>query len=218
MPISDVFREGCEKLCPEALDATPSEDREAFEDTAKFKKFLQTVTDRGAFGNLDPTSEAYKATYKKVVQKFKQRFAGSTPQTKEGSTAEADEYKAKGNELLRSGDYQGSYEAYSKAIELCPAGENTHIYYCNRAAVLLHLDRNEDASKDCSKSIAIKPEYAKAHTRMAQALLNLGNKEDALKRYAALRSIKTFHLLTASLRIVHSAQWKLIQVTRPPRG
>lgn len=187
MPIADVFKEGCAKLCPEALaesGAGEAETRDPVEDTAKFQKFLKTVTDRGAFGKLEPSSDEYKATYKKVVQKFKQRFGDSGGQ--EGGeaqgTAEADKFKSKGNDLLRSGDYEGSYAAYTKAIELSPSGENTHIYYCNRAAVLLHLERNEEATKDCSKSLAIKPSYVKAHTRMAQALLKLGNKEDALKR------------------------------------
>lgn len=177
MSLSEIFAAGCQQLCPESL--APSVGKEAFEQSETFKKFLKTVEDKGVFKNLEPGSDAYNARYKKVVEKYKSRFGDSTVKRE---VEQADEMKAKGNKLLQAGDLQGSFEAYTKAIELSPSGANSHIYYCNRAAVLLRLDKPEDAAKDCSASIVLKPEYHKAHSRLAQAYLRSGNNVEAASR------------------------------------
>lgn len=158
-------------------------EKEPFEDTEKFHKFLKSVMDRGFFGDHKPGSKEYDTRYQKVLTKYKQKFGDDnddlTSKPTLNDTAKAEQFKTRGNEAIKVNDYQKAYEEYTKALEICPTGENAHIYYCNRAAALQFLDRDEEAANDCSAAIALKADYVKAHTRLAQANLKLGRKKEA---------------------------------------
>jgi len=62
-----------------------------------------------------------------------------------------------------------------------PNGEKLAVYYCNRAATLIHMDRYEDAIKDCDVAILLNPTYVKAYVRRSSASEKMDNTEDALR-------------------------------------
>jgi len=62
-----------------------------------------------------------------------------------------------------------------------PWGDKLAVYYCNRAAALIHMERYEDAIKDCDVSILVNPKYTKALVRRSAAYEKSDNTEDALR-------------------------------------
>ena len=62
-----------------------------------------------------------------------------------------------------------------------PHGTTLAVFYCNRAAALLGLERYQDAADDAQVSLWLHPTYLKAHVRASQAQERLGNSEPALQ-------------------------------------
>ena len=60
-------------------------------------------------------------------------------------------------------------------------GKELSVYYCNRAACLLHLSRYDEAINDCDVAIILKLDYAKAYMRRATAYENTERTEEALR-------------------------------------
>lgn len=60
-------------------------------------------------------------------------------------------------------------------------GTKLAVYYANRAATLLHLERNGEVITDCDIAILYNPTYVKAYLRRATAYERIENTEDALK-------------------------------------
>jgi tetratricopeptide (TPR) repeat protein len=96
---------------------------------------------------------------------------------------EAEKYKVKGNSLMASRDYAEALDAYTKAIQLNPAGSQSHVYFSNRAAALCYLERYEDAAHDSMKSIALNPTYGKAHARLGLSRFFLQDYKAAVAAY-----------------------------------
>ena len=42
----------------------------------------------------------------------------------------------------------------------------SHVYFANRAAALCYLERYEEAELDSERSLALLPEFSKAHARL----------------------------------------------------
>ena len=59
-------------------------------------------------------------------------------------------------------------------------GDKLAIYYCNRGATLLHLDRAEEAIKDCDVAILLNPRYVKAFVRRSSAQERVDKTDEAL--------------------------------------
>ena len=60
-------------------------------------------------------------------------------------------------------------------------GDKLAIYYCNRAAALLHMSRFEEAVKDCDVAVLLNPLYTKAYVRRSVAFESLDRTEEALQ-------------------------------------
>ncbi|PWA56193.1 hypothetical protein CTI12_AA417380 [Artemisia annua] len=75
----------------------------------------------------------------------------------------AEIFKLQGNEAMQSKMYPAAIDLYNVAIAL--GGDNA-IYYCDRAAAYIQTCQYAEAILDCQKSIAIDPNYIKAHTRL----------------------------------------------------
>lgn len=60
-------------------------------------------------------------------------------------------------------------------------GDKLAIYYCNRAAALIHMERFDDAIKDCDVSLLLNPKYTKAYVRRSAASEKSELTEDALR-------------------------------------
>ncbi|CAH0402308.1 unnamed protein product [Chilo suppressalis] len=99
--------------------------------------------------------------------------------------AEAERLKCEGNELMKNERYREAHEKYTRAIELDPRNA---LYFCNRAAAHFKLGENESTVADCMAALALQPEYAKAHHRLALALTALDRHREA--RQAFLRAVQ----------------------------
>ena len=62
-----------------------------------------------------------------------------------------------------------------------PHGTTLAVFYCNRAAALMGLERYQEAADDAQVSLWLHPTYLKAHVRASQAQERLGNSEPALQ-------------------------------------
>ena len=67
----------------------------------------------------------------------------------------AEDWKLKGNALVKEKKYKEALDCYSKAIELDP---NNPILYSNRSAMYLNLTEYDQAIADADKAISLKPE------------------------------------------------------------
>jgi tetratricopeptide (TPR) repeat protein len=95
----------------------------------------------------------------------------------------AEKYKLSGNNYNEAGKFDKAVECYTQALQLCPSGSNSHIYYSNRSAAYLGLERYEDCLDDCERALALKPDYVKAYTRMGWALFYLKEYEYAMDSF-----------------------------------
>lgn len=195
---SDKYKYGLDASLPELVSAgsqllgsnsaakpasTPAED--VFQ-TGKFIKYLDLVKKKGAFAQLgEESSPEYQAMLEKVKAAYVQKFEPSKPQLSlEEAEKQAEAKKVAGNDLLAKKDFTGAVELYTQALELSPNGANSHIFLSNRAAAHTYLEDFELACADCHQAIALKPDFSKAHSRLASAEMSLGN-ADAAKQSAA---------------------------------
>ena len=74
-------------------------------------------------------------------------------------------------------------ESYSVALELCPDGPNSHVYYSNRSAAYLSLNDHANSILDSESSLRLCPEYAKAHSRLGLAYFVSGQYQEAVRAY-----------------------------------
>ncbi|GBG32055.1 Tetratricopeptide repeat protein 1 [Hondaea fermentalgiana] len=197
-----TFKAGCEKLgvtLQKVQESTSAVDP-AIEASPKFQNYLTRVKEKGYFGDAAEDSPEYKKKYERLVAKYMEKFGGAesaskasgaqeTPASAVGDASaagtnaeqEADKLKEEGNQFLKSKEYDRAVVSYSKAIDLSPAGSNTHIYYGNRAAAYLYLENFEGCLEDCTLAVTLNPSYARAHARASTAALRLGRTEEARK-------------------------------------
>ena len=82
----------------------------------------------------------------------------------------AEACKEKGNAHVKSGEYQAAREAYSQGIVLDPTN---HVLYSNRAHANAMLKLPHLAAADALRCLELKPEWTKAHYRLAQAYMSM---------------------------------------------
>lgn len=164
-----------------ALDVEPyNQGLQHVSQNSKFGPFVETVSKKGYFAGADEGSLEYVKRNAKVIMKFKEKVSA-----KGGAQAEAaaEAKKMEGNAAITNKDFKGAVAAYTEAIELCPEGKNSHIYYTNRAAAYCYLKEYENAVKDCEKSILLDPLYVKAYSRLGLANFFLEKYEKAVDAY-----------------------------------
>eukprot|EP00529_Nitzschia_sp_RCC80_P017522 CAMPEP_0113448152 /NCGR_PEP_ID=MMETSP0014_2-20120614/4615_1 /TAXON_ID=2857 /ORGANISM="Nitzschia sp." /LENGTH=825 /DNA_ID=CAMNT_0000339347 /DNA_START=255 /DNA_END=2732 /DNA_ORIENTATION=- /assembly_acc=CAM_ASM_000159 len=104
------------------------------------------------------------------------------------ANAHAEKNKSLGNSHMANREYKAAYDAYSAAIEVSPAGPQSHVYYSNRAAALCYLERYTEAAKDSETALRMKPTYGKAHARLGLSRFFLGDFEGSIEAYEAALS------------------------------
>ena len=72
----------------------------------------------------------------------------------------AEDAKHKGNDLYRSGEYDKAIEFYTHAINLQP---KCAVYYGNRSAALMMIDKYSQALDDCTRSVQRDEKYTKVN-------------------------------------------------------
>jgi len=88
----------------------------------------------------------------------------------------AEALKAEGNKLLQAGDNEGAVKKYTEAIAIDP---KNHVYFSNRSAAFLKMNKPLEAVEDAVKAIEIKPTWAKGYSRKGAALYSLNRMEEA---------------------------------------
>ena len=113
---------------------------------------------------------------------------GLDEQTNERDLQEAEALKNKGNQHMQAKAYKKAVESYTSALAVLPSGPTSHVYFCNRAAAFLSLKQYYEAINDSERSLALKPDYGKAHARLGLAYFLTENFEASIDSYTlALR-------------------------------
>ncbi|TYZ60391.1 hypothetical protein PybrP1_006117 [[Pythium] brassicae (nom. inval.)] len=156
-----------------------------------WKKWVAKLEEKNFFNNAPVGSEEHTSRVKKALAKFKEKFgdvkkpAAAPSLSKEEKEAKAEEAKSKGNAALSAGDYKQAATHYEEALKLSSDGPNSHIYHSNLAAALTYLHQYSAVIDHAEQSIALKPSYAKAYSRMGHAYVQLKDydgAEDAFRR------------------------------------
>ncbi|KAJ2252012.1 Small glutamine-rich tetratricopeptide repeat-containing protein 2 [Coemansia sp. RSA 455] len=135
--------------------------------------------------SLDKVFDVYLSTQAKLSSSGADTGASSTavPATtgpSDDDRKRADEFKAKGNSLVVTRDYQGAIEAYTKAIDLV---SDNAVYFGNRAAAYSQNGDYQEAVDDAKQALDIDPGYTKGYSRLGLAYFGMGNYEDAKAAY-----------------------------------
>ncbi|XP_076249019.1 unc-45 myosin chaperone [Calliopsis andreniformis] len=94
----------------------------------------------------------------------------------------AHEWKEKGNEEFKKGNWSEALSCYTNALKLVKEDNSEKaIYYKNRAAAYLKGEEYDKAIKDCDKALKICPNDPKALFRRCQALEALERFEEAYR-------------------------------------
>ena len=92
---------------------------------------------------------------------------------------EIEETKETGNSAFKTGQYAEAIESWDACMAIasdCP--KLLAKLYCNRASACSKLKRNDEAVKNCTKSLYFDPNFWKAHLRRAENYMILGGKEN----------------------------------------
>eukprot|EP00899_Mesostigma_viride_P013192 jgi/Mesvir1/21874/Mv04249-RA.1 len=105
---------------------------------------------------------------------------------------EADALKVEGNKKFAEGDYLVAADLYAQALDRAPPGAPAcAIYFANRAACFLNIQRYQDAAVECTRALERDPGYVKALLRRSKAYESMEELERSLadaKRVLELES------------------------------
>ncbi|KAG8553550.1 hypothetical protein GDO81_003460 [Engystomops pustulosus] len=96
------------------------------------------------------------------------------------SEVQAAKLRHEGNALLSDSKLQEALDKYNEAISLVSLD---HLLYSKRSMVHLSLKSHEMALDDAEIACRLQPHWLQGHLRKAQALVNLGKTEEALKEF-----------------------------------
>lgn len=136
-----------------------------------------------------PTPTAYRAkpqyeTTPRAQEDDYADYAITTPQNQNPlDMEEAEKYKNQGNVHMQRKEYALAADCYTKALKISPAGPQSHVYFSNRAAALVSMKMFHEAILDSERSLALKPDYGKAHARLGLSHFLLGNYRQAMEAY-----------------------------------
>ena len=124
--------------------------------------------------------------------------------TDERKEMTADECKAKGNEFLKTKDYETAISWYTSAVEKNPAN---HVYYSNRSAAYLAKGDLDAALKDGDACIQAKPDWEKGYNRKGCALHALKKYDEAIATFEeGLKIVPGSKLLTGPMQEAKTAK------------
>jgi tetratricopeptide (TPR) repeat protein len=113
-------------------------------------------------------------------EKARQRMDEETRRGRK-SSQDKDAKKEDGEEKTLKQEVE---EADGPAMFVLPVHDNYDklaVYYCNRAATSMHMERYDDAIKDADVAILLNPKYTKAFTRRSAAFEKTERTEEALR-------------------------------------
>eukprot|EP01130_Rhizamoeba_saxonica_P001401 TRINITY_DN11261_c0_g1_i1.p1 TRINITY_DN11261_c0_g1~~TRINITY_DN11261_c0_g1_i1.p1 ORF type:complete len:303 (-),score=79.46 TRINITY_DN11261_c0_g1_i1:20-886(-) len=169
--LESVFSEGLQKL---GVNFEWSDDLEE-----RFENYKNLLEQRGYFSD--------ESKYDELVLKARQRFfARFAPymnlKTQEEKNTQAEIEKNKGNDFVRSGNYEEAVECYTTAIFLNPS---VHFYYGNRSAAYYHLGKYDNVISDAKEAIKLEPTYIRAYNRLGLAYIEKEDYQSALDTFSS---------------------------------
>ncbi|KAF4322722.1 hypothetical protein JM18_002545 [Phytophthora kernoviae] len=171
----------------EAKEASVDEDPVAQKHPELWKKWVAKLESKGFFAGAEVGSSEYTKRTAKALAKFKEKFGDVKPvaptMSKEEKEAKAEEVKAEGNAALSRRDYEGAATLYREALQLSADGPSSHIYHSNLAAALMYLGQYTEVIDHSEQSIALKPAYVKAYSRMGNAQVQLNDFDGAIDSF-----------------------------------
>jgi len=94
----------------------------------------------------------------------------------------AQEAKALGNKEFQAKNYKEAIVHFTEAIKHDPTD---HVFFSNRSACFSSLEKYDEAFKDGSECVKLKPDWAKGYTRKGLAEFFLRKFDDAAETYKA---------------------------------
>jgi len=142
-------------------------------------RLFPTVSPSAMLPNKPPSKEqaSKKPTHKNLT------LSASASSTNPADLEEAEKLKNQGNAHMQHKEYEQAAQCYTQALQLSPAGPQSHVYFSNRAAALVSLRQFEKAILDSERSLSLQPSYAKAHARLGLAHFLLGQYQQAKDAY-----------------------------------
>lgn len=119
-------------------------------------------------------------------EKARQRLDGDLNRRRrgrgsDGSGGDADDEGKESN--TKDTDPDAAKNGPPAQFELPPQeyGDKLAVFYCNRAATLMHLTRYDESIRDCDVAILLDPKYTKALVRRSAAYEKTERTDDALR-------------------------------------
>lgn len=109
---------------------------------------------------------------KQLFEEYSQKDA----QQKEQNRLKAENERNKGNECVKSKDYNEALTFYTKSIHFDKTMKQS---YGNRALIYLRERKFKECVEDCNRAIELDTEYSKAYHRRGKAYLEMGLAERA---------------------------------------
>nr|BAN64591.1 tetratricopeptide repeat (TPR)-/ U-box domain-containing protein [Babesia bovis] len=107
-------------------------------------------------------------------------------ETRHQRMQEAEKYKSLGNESVKRGFLESAIEYYSKAIKLNP---DKFEYYTNRALCYKKQGKWKEVANDVRTALNLDADSVKAHYYLGQALIQLGEPEEGLKKLTKAKTL-----------------------------
>lgn len=142
-----------------------------------------------AASEATPTAEsAVEADAAEADAKSEEPSAGaveSSVETEEAEEAEetkltAEEWRAKGNEAVKAGEFEEGIRCYAAGLGESPEAEAAVLLHSNRSLCFHKLGRQQEAVEDSKCCVALKPDFVKGYLRGATALKAASCFEEAL--------------------------------------
>jgi len=153
------FYESLENI-PEVSKSTPFDD------------YLKVLQEKGYFNGTTVGDTQYNERLEKARDKWE-----SNAEKKKQS---AIQLKDQGNDLFKNGDYDGSIDLYTQAIQ---ADSTNPSYFSNRGLAYSKVKRYEQAVQDYNTSLSLDDTQVKIYVRLGNTLTQLGRQEEAIETY-----------------------------------
>lgn len=107
--------------------------------------------------------------------------ASTTDEQDDEPSPSAEEWKARGNAAVKSGDHEMALQCYTSGISKVGGdSEAEALLRSNRAMCLHKLSRYQEAANDAKRCVDLKPDFVKGYLRGAMALRACGQPAEAL--------------------------------------
>jgi tetratricopeptide (TPR) repeat protein len=113
----------------------------------------------------------------------RRRGHGSSGDSAASTSTSADDEGKEANTKDNSNSDAAAKNGPPAQFELPPQeyGDKLAVFYCNRAATLMHLVRYDESIQDCDVAILLDPKYTKAFVRRSAAFESTERTDDALR-------------------------------------